>query len=215
MRLLVFEFVSGGGMAGRPASPSLVREGRAMRDALVEDLAALRIHDIVTTADPRFPLKRIPRGVEVIPLRRAGAALDGLFRETDAAWLIAPETGGCLESLATRASRNGARLLGPSARAIRRAADKASLPGRLAAEGVPPSGDPGGPLALRGPPRGSKPGLSRRDQARARSRLRGGHAGCAGRPISPRPWPERSAPPATNARWCSASSPGPRRAWRS
>jgi hypothetical protein len=107
-----------------------------MRDALVEDLAALRIHDIVTSADPRFPLKRIPRGVEVIPLRGAGAALDGLFREADAAWLIAPETGGCLESLATRASRNGARLLGPSARAIRRAADKALLPGRLAEQGV-------------------------------------------------------------------------------
>ena len=137
MRILVYEFVSGGGLFGRVVPPSLLREGRAMRDALVGDLAALGIHDVVTTADPRFPLRRVPRGVEVVSLRGAGEPLDALFRGIDAAWLVAPETGGCLERLAARAAKNGVRLLGPTAGAIRRAADKGALPRRLARRGVP------------------------------------------------------------------------------
>ena len=137
MRILVHEFVSGGGLAGRAVPPSLAREGAAMRDALVEDLAALQSHDIVTTADPRFPLRRAPRGVEVVLAHDGAAALDALFRRTDAAWLVAPETGGCLERLAARATRRGVRLLGPNPGAIRRAADKASLPSYLAKGGVP------------------------------------------------------------------------------
>jgi predicted ATP-grasp superfamily ATP-dependent carboligase len=137
MRILVHEFVSGGGLAGRAVPPSLAREGAAMRDALVEDLAALGTHDIVTTADPRFPLRRAPRGVEVVSARAGHSPLDALFGSTDAAWLVAPETGGCLERLAAQATSRGVRLLGPNAGAIRRAADKASLPRRLAERGVP------------------------------------------------------------------------------
>lgn len=137
MRILVYEFVSGGGLGGRVAPPSLIREGAAMRRALVEDLAALGAHDIVTTADPRFPLRRRPRGVEVVSLRDGGKALDALFRRMDAAWLIAPETGGCLEELAARVAKAGVRLLGSSAATIRCAADKASLARSLAEHGVP------------------------------------------------------------------------------
>lgn len=137
MRILVYEFVSGGGLFGRAVSPSLLREGRAMRDALVADLAALGVHEIVTMADPRFPLRRAPRRVEVVTHRGGVEPLDALFRNVDAAWLVAPETGGCLERLAARAVRNGARLLGPTPGAIRRAADKGALPRRLARHGVP------------------------------------------------------------------------------
>ena len=42
MRILVHEFVSGGGLAGRPVPASLAREGAAMLTALVADLAAIR-----------------------------------------------------------------------------------------------------------------------------------------------------------------------------
>ena len=69
MRILVHEFVSGGGFAGQDVPASLAREGAAMRTALVADLAAIGGHQIVTTADPRFPLEA-PPGVEVVTLRR-------------------------------------------------------------------------------------------------------------------------------------------------
>ena len=60
MRILVHEFASGGGLAGRDVPASLGREGSAMLTALVADLAAIGCHEIVTTADPRFLWRRRP-----------------------------------------------------------------------------------------------------------------------------------------------------------
>lgn len=137
MRILVHESVSGGGLAGLPVSISLAREGAAMREALVADLAALGRHRIVTTADRRFPLRKRPRGVEVVTLAPGnGALLDALLASVDAAWIVAPETGGVLEALARQAERHGVALLGPPAATIRRASDKARLPALLARGGV-------------------------------------------------------------------------------
>ncbi len=137
MRILVHEFVSGGGLAGRPVPASLACEGVAMLTALVADLAAIRGHRIVTTVDPRFALEA-PPGVEVVTLPSGNAALlDSLIASADAVWLVAPETGGCLERLAARVEQMGTMLLGPGAAAVRRASDKAGLPRRLARHGVP------------------------------------------------------------------------------
>jgi predicted ATP-grasp superfamily ATP-dependent carboligase len=139
VRILVYEFVSGGGLAGRDVPFSLGREGAAMLTALVADLAAIGGHQIVTTADARFP-HTIPRGVEVVTLPSARQArealLDGLMASADAVWLVAPETDRCLERLAAKAERQRTPLLGASAEAIRRASDKAGLPRRLADIGV-------------------------------------------------------------------------------
>ena len=107
MRILVREFVTEGGYERQAPPPSLVREGAAMRAALIADLIAIGHHEIVSTV--------------------AGA---------DAVWLIAPETGGCLERLARRAEQDGRLLLGSGAAAVRRAADKAGLAQILAHHGV-------------------------------------------------------------------------------
>jgi tyramine---L-glutamate ligase len=136
MRILVFEFASGGGLAGRPVPKSLAREGRAMLSALVADLARIGRHEIVTTADRRFTL-HAPRGVDVVTIGRGGAALlDDLIASVDAVWLIAPETDGWLEGLAAKVERTGRMLLGTGSAAIRRAADKQRLPHRLARCGL-------------------------------------------------------------------------------
>lgn len=136
MQILVHEHASGGGLAGRAVPASLGREGAAMRDALVADLARMRRHGIVATMDARFPL-RAPRGVRVVTLPAGRArALECLIASVDAVWLVAPETGRCLERLATQAEKLGKKLLGPGAAAIRRASDKAALPRRLARHGV-------------------------------------------------------------------------------
>ena len=102
MRILVHEFVTAGGYAGRDVPASLAREGAAMRAALVSDLADIGEHEVVST-----------------------------MRAADAVWLIAPETDGCLERLARRVEQRGRRLLGPDAGAVHRAADKAGLAQRL------------------------------------------------------------------------------------
>jgi predicted ATP-grasp superfamily ATP-dependent carboligase len=136
MRILVHEFVTGGGLAGRPVSRALAREGSSMLAALVEDLAAIRGHQIVATADPRFPLEA-PPGVEIVTLASPRShLLDVLIRSADAVWPLAPETDGCLERLVRKVERSGKRLLGPGSAAVR-ACDKASLARRLRRYGVP------------------------------------------------------------------------------
>ena len=137
MRILVHEFVSGGGYAGRGVPSSLVREGAAIRSALLDDLAAIGRHDIVTTADDRFPV--VARaGIEVVTVRAGRSPLpDDLIASADAVWLVAPEIDRCLERLSARVDRNHRRLLGSGAAAIRRASDKAELARRLARHDVP------------------------------------------------------------------------------
>ncbi len=139
MRILVYEYASGGGLAGRDVPPALAREGAAMRAALVADLCAIGRHQIVTTADTRVP-HNLPCGVEIAALpagdRRRDAILDLLIRSVDAVWPIAPETDRCLERLAARVERRQRILLGSDAGAIRRASDKARLPRHLAALGL-------------------------------------------------------------------------------
>ena len=136
MRILVYEFASGGGFAGQDVPASLAREGLAMRTALVADLSAIGRHEIVITTDIRFS-QTAPPGVDVVPLLPDGTAtLDALMAFADAVWLVAPETNRCLERLAARVERKGKKLLGPGAAVIRRASDKGSLPRRLARVGV-------------------------------------------------------------------------------
>ena len=136
MRILVHEFVTGGGFSGRAVPASLAREGLAMRTALVEDLAAIGDHEIVTTMDIRFA-KAAPPGVEVVIIRASAApTFAALLSSADAVWLVAPETNRCLERLASRVERQGKILLGSGAAVIRKASDKSTLPRRLARIGV-------------------------------------------------------------------------------
>jgi len=137
VRILVYEFASGGGLAGRDVPASLVREGSAMRAALIADLWAIGMHEIVTTADARCA-GDLPRGVEVVTLQRSVAApmLDSVIADVDAVWLIAPETDGCLEQLAAQVEQHGRTLLGPGAAAIGGASNKAQLARRLADVGI-------------------------------------------------------------------------------
>src|SRR5262245_732431 len=117
MRILVHEFVTGGGLAESETHASLAPEGAAMTSALVADLTAIGHHEIVTTD-------------------AASSDFDALIESVDAVWLIAPGTGRCLERLAARVQRAGKTLLGSPADAIARASDKARLPHHLAAHGV-------------------------------------------------------------------------------
>lgn len=136
MRILVYEFASGGGFAGRAIPASLWREGLAMRTALVADLAAIGRHEIVTTTDIRFN-QAAPAGVEVVALLPGSkSVLSALIASADAVWLVAPETNRCLEYLAARVERQGKALLGPGAAAIRKVSDKGRLPRRLARIGI-------------------------------------------------------------------------------
>lgn len=135
--LFLYEDVSGGGFAEARPPEDLLRQGWAMRDALLADLLRCGRRRILTTLDAR--LVSVPRP-EVELIRVRPGEHERVFREcaerADEAWIIAPETGGRLASLTEAAEAAGARVLGSPADAVRAVADKLALARRLGVAGV-------------------------------------------------------------------------------
>ncbi|HZN03649.1 MAG TPA: ATP-grasp domain-containing protein [Candidatus Polarisedimenticolia bacterium] len=121
MRIVVYEhFSRPGARASRGAARTILRAGRAMRDAVSRDLAS------------------VP-GTRLVPLRPGPPrrVLDRALARADAALVIAPEDGGLLERLAGAPARAGVLSLGPGPRAVRLGADKIATGRLLRAAGVP------------------------------------------------------------------------------
>jgi predicted ATP-grasp superfamily ATP-dependent carboligase len=135
MRILAYEHVSAGGVAGLP--PSVAREGRAMLEAVLADLAAIDGVEVDAILDERLEPLALPGCSRLHRTNGAGNALDELARAADGVLLIAPELDGDLARLARRVLDAGGRLLGAGPAAIEAASDKLLLPGILAANGVP------------------------------------------------------------------------------
>ena len=138
MRVFVSEFVCGGGWPGVSIETSLAREGQAMLAALIADIAKIPGCEVVTTWDTRLgacPLRDCD-------VRLASSMTDKmtqfreLIRDSDAVWVIAPETNGELlkrtlqfqlvnDTEPPRAIPR--RFLGASDRAVLLASDKLPL----------------------------------------------------------------------------------------
>ena len=137
MKLFVFEMVTGGGLAGETIPPGLAREGDLMVSALLRDLRDVPGARLSTSRDRRLP--PVPGIAAIAPApgeepwalyaRGAGAA--------DAAWPVAPETGGALERLARDTLALGKRLIGSRPDAVRLTASKRETVRALDAAGIP------------------------------------------------------------------------------
>lgn len=135
-RIFVFEFITGGGLAGQPLPGSLAREGRLMRDALLRDAADITGAELVTLHDARLEAP-LPDSIAVA--NEAGAfdtAFDAALAAADAALIVAPETGDLLATLAARVEASGSRLLGCDAASCRVATSKSRTARVLAEAGV-------------------------------------------------------------------------------
>jgi len=133
VRVAVYEHFSRAGAPGRVARP-LRQAGRAMRLAVGRDFAAL----------PGVRLLRLPAGEPEAVLARA-------CERGDAVLVIAPESQGTLERLASVLARRAALSLGPGPRSVRLASDKRATVRLLAAAGVrvPPAARAGWPLVVK------------------------------------------------------------------
>ena len=141
MKILVFEYLSGGGMSAEPLHPALVGEGDLMLQALLRDLSDLPKVRLFALRDARLPAPMgFPERVEWVPIFREDDA-ERRFREliekVEAVWPIAPETGGVLERLCAWTESAGKRLLTSPAAAVHLAASKLATAQRLQAMGVP------------------------------------------------------------------------------
>ncbi len=155
MRILVCEFVTGGGMPpDDPIPASLAREGDLMLRALVDDLLEVPGVKVTVTRDARLPPLPPPvRSITIDDPRESWALWEDLAREADAVWPIAPETEGALERFSRMVESAGRRLLNSTTEAVAVASSKAATTAVLAKAGLPmvpvwPVGD----LHADGPP---------------------------------------------------------------
>src|SRR5258708_291889 len=123
VRIHVFEFIGGGGLAGARVRDQLAREGDLMLAALVADLLEMPDVQVSFARDARRALPADPRlrGAQVCwrePQATPSQALADEIAAADATWPIAPETGGELERAARAVIDDGRILLGPRPGAI-------------------------------------------------------------------------------------------------
>lgn len=129
MRILVSEFLCGGGWPEAELPDSLATEGRAMLEAVVTDLLRLPEVTVLTTWDARLALPSFceDERVEVIQVcapAEEQTILTQSAQRVDRALIIAPEFARILEQRCTMLSTMEVSLLNCSPEAIRLCADK-------------------------------------------------------------------------------------------
>jgi predicted ATP-grasp superfamily ATP-dependent carboligase len=136
MKFFAYEFITGGGLIREPLPSGLAREGDLMARALARDLGDIPGVEVWISRDPRlFPLD----GVHTLrpdPGEDPLAAYRRMIRGCDAAWPVAPETGGMLESLSRATLEAGKALLGSRPEAVALAASKRATAQALADNGI-------------------------------------------------------------------------------
>jgi predicted ATP-grasp superfamily ATP-dependent carboligase len=142
MKILLLEYITGGGLAGSDLPASLAREGAAMAAALAEDLLALPQVTLRIPWDARLPRPAYADRARaaLYPVETAEGFAAGwaqALAACDAVWPVAPESGGVLESLCRDVQQAGKLLLNSPAAAVALAASKRATLERLAGQGIP------------------------------------------------------------------------------
>lgn len=140
MKILVFEFISGGGLAGRDLPASLVAEGRMMLQALLDELKSVPDLDLILPLDGRCADLALPSKARVVPVGTEDdihLILSRLILEAELVWPIAPETGGVLEGIARQVQRAGKKLLLSEPDTVALCGNKLETYRLLKAQGLP------------------------------------------------------------------------------
>ena len=140
LKILAFEYITGGGLADAALPPGLAREGELMLRALVRDLGAIAEVETLVLRDARLPEPAwAGPGVTLFPVACSAGFADAweqAFDRADAVWPIAPESGGILADLCRDVKGRGKILLNSSAEAVRLAASKRMTSEWLRSAGV-------------------------------------------------------------------------------
>lgn len=127
MKLLVFEYINGGGFAGHEIPASLRREGALMLQTLLDELKSLRGVQLMTLLERRCHAIDLPKACEVFWVDETIALKDSLrslLADCDAFWPIAPENDGILTDLARLAEECKVPLLLSDASTVALCSDK-------------------------------------------------------------------------------------------
>jgi predicted ATP-grasp superfamily ATP-dependent carboligase len=137
VKIFVYEHITGGGSIGAPLSEALLPEAMLMLRALVSDLVDAGA-DVAALCDDRLEIESPATEVRLVgDTDDWESGFEQLAHAADAVWLLAPETGGVLESRSRRVIALGRTQLGSKPDAIRIAASKSETAHALRRAGVP------------------------------------------------------------------------------
>lgn len=127
MKLLLFEYITGGGFNRQSLPTSLLHEGAAMLRALLADCQRLPQLTVKVLLESRcqhladdFPVEAIV----ITPEQDAVQQLQQAIAWADAVWIIAPESDGILQQLCLLVEAAGKQLLNSNSNAVALTSDK-------------------------------------------------------------------------------------------
>ena len=130
MKILVYEYVSGGGYCGQPIPPSVLVEGYAMLRSIAADFKAAG-HTVTVLLDARLSKLNPPIEADfIVPILYSNEPkqfLSNIAKINDAVYVIAPETGKTLQSMVTLIEKTGKVALNSESQAISKVTEKAVM----------------------------------------------------------------------------------------
>ncbi len=129
MKILIFEYITGGGLSRQSLPASLLAEGEMMVSALVEDLLAVDGVELMLTRDCRLSIEKSLTAdqitvINISPEQGIDSLLVDLVDQCDAVWPIAPETDSVLYQLCRLIESRNTTLLCSSSQGVKIASDK-------------------------------------------------------------------------------------------
>ena len=127
MKLLIFEFITGGGFSQQELPKSLLNEGRLMLDALIADLICIESLDLTLLLDWRCQHIVFPDKINIIWVSKTqniDDLLPNLIDDVDLVWPIAPEIDQALTKISIWVESKGKRLVNSSSKAVEICSDK-------------------------------------------------------------------------------------------
>jgi tyramine---L-glutamate ligase len=127
LKILVFEYITGGGLNKSDLPESLAREGLLMLQSLIDNLAGIEMIEFLIMLDCRMIGKLTPKPANIRfirPEHDSRQEFTRLMSLCDAVWPIAPESDSILQTLCEEVDLSGKLLLTSSASAVAVAGDK-------------------------------------------------------------------------------------------
>jgi len=140
LKILVFEYITGGGLARQELPAALAAEGRLMLQALLDDLRFLPGLELILPLDRRCMDFLLPVNARVVPVGESDDIrnlLPALIEQVDGVWPIAPETGGVLANIAKQVEPSSKILLLSDADTVALCGNKLETYRHLQAHAIP------------------------------------------------------------------------------